>query len=93
MRKNITNAIIEFCFKKKSNNFDIYESRKNINILRDILRKRLQATAERQPFVEFSPKNCPIQQKQHIILMRFLKYGDPKRYFVLLGKRSMQAKE
>lgn len=43
----------------------------------------------------FEPINCfPTHKKSttHNVA-RFLKYGDPKRYFVLLGIRSMQAKE
>ena len=55
--------------------------------------KRLQATSERRKQVfGFSPINCPIQQKQHIILMRFFKIWGPQKILCTFGDKEYASK-
>ena len=55
--------------------------------------KRLQATAERRKQVfGLSPINCPIQQKQHIILMRFFKIWGPQKILCTFGEKEHTSK-
>ena len=53
----------------------------------------MQATAERRKQVfGFLPINCPIQQKQHIILMRFFKIWGPRGILCTRGEKEHTSK-